>query len=116
MYTLFKKYMQACHDVVDDDESCLDIDNHHIDGLGTGNSSKFHVLWGLSSKRYPIVNCAVHRPRTLNGPCSVPRAHVDLPGHPLQDLSRSECEGDELTSNACSCALDNSEIPNDGAG
>lgn len=53
--------------------------------LGTANSSscpKFQALWGSFSKRNPIVDCTVHRPLSLDRPCSMPRAHVDLSGRP----------------------------------
>lgn len=57
--------------------------------------------------RNAIVECAVHRPLMLDGPCRMPRAHVDLSGHPLQP-SR-EASANELSTPQLG-ALDNSEI------
>lgn len=41
----------------------------------------FKICGPCSSMRHAIVACTVHRP---DGPCRMPRAHVDLPGYPLQ--------------------------------
>lgn len=101
-FTSLVKQPRECRVSIDQDaDSCLHDDNHDMDESGTDDSSscpQFRVLWGLSSKRNPIVNCTVHRPACWMGPAECHALMSICQGTPCRPTEK-RVRGDGLTLN-----------------